>query len=736
MNYSQRFITCCGMILLSGSAMSQNAYHLFEVKNNPDAKGINPRSLNIERDDVAEGSGWRALKWDTLSKGYSLEDSIPFAFQFNGSGVKKFRATKNGSVYFGSGVAVPMDFLISSLPDARIAPGSVVVGGVMAKGSNDRVLVKTVGQSPNRQHWIKFQSFTVGADTANKYGTFSYNAVVLEENGSSIHIVRMGWGSEYAWYADSVPVKLKQANGIVMGPFETYAVAELSDLLNEIPLQSKSFIDNSFVTFAVGKKKTLDASLSTGYGLRPAGTQYVKSGLGIDLAVNGIFTVHGNTPSTDYWLNVQVNGESPQAYPLTFVNFTDYRSALVSKNIQRDMQPGDRARIKVWLTLNGGGADDNASNDTLPMIFDYVAQVGSGVAKTPVLVEAYTATWCSQCPAANQILDSLQVKFSGKVIFVSHHINDNMNNANAPAALDSMPFIVIDRKTTIGDPKLYASALEAAISKANHSATVAVKDLVFNPKTRKVTGKLELQSLDALDKGGIRFGVMLKEKTVRGLGAGWDQRVEFNLTRDSQSIFFGKNKTLVGYYHNRVVWSTDGGKHGSQIAGLSGVMKSGETLSYTFGLTVPDTMLSLGMPTAADFGPTGAIYSRFKPADLSVVGYVASDFGMGISELKNLGVYGAELLAAAEQPIWDFAMGNDLLVQKEEILLYPNPASDRVRILSASAIKQVLVMDVMGRGVLTLGAVDELDLAEFSSGTYLVQVKTNTGVSTSRLVVQ
>ena len=736
MNYSQRFITCCGMILLSGSAMSQNAYHLFEVKNNPDAKGINPRSLNMERDDAAEGNGWRAMKWDTLSKGYSMEDSIPFAFQFNGGGVKKFRATKNGAVYFGSGVAVPMDFLISSLPDARIAPGSVVIGGVMAKGSNDRVLVKTVGQSPNRQHWIKFQSFTVGADTADKYGTYSYNAVVLEENGSSMHIVRMGWGSEYAWYADSVPVKLKQANGVVLGAFETYAVAELSDLLNEIPLQSKSFIDNSFVTFAVGKKRTLDASLTTGYGLRPAGTHYVKSGLGVDLAVSGIFTVHGNTASTDYWLNVQVNGESPQAYPLTFVNFTDYRSALVSKNIQRDMQPGDRARIKVWLTLNGGGADDNAINDTLPMIFDYMAQVGSGVAKTPVLVEAYTATWCSQCPAANHILDSLQAKFSGKAIFVSHHINDNMNNANAPATLDSMPFIVIDRKTTVGDPKLYAAAVESAISQANHSAAVVVKDLVFNPKTRKVTGKLELQSLDAIDKGGIRFGVMLREKTVRGLGAGWDQRVEFNLTRDTQSIFFGKNKTLVGYYHNRVVWSTDGGKHGSQIAGLSGVMKSGETLSYSFSLTVPDTMLSLGMPAAADFGPTGAIYSRFKPADLSVVGYVASDFGMGISESKNLGVYGAELLAAVEQPIWDFAMGNGLLVTNEQILLYPNPARDRVRILTAGIIKQVVVMDVMGRGVLELGASEELDLAGFSSGTYLVRVKTNTGVSTSRLVVQ
>jgi hypothetical protein len=68
--------------------------------------------------------------------------------------------------------------------------------------------------------------------------------------------------------------------------------------------------------------------------------------------------------------------------------------------------------------------------------------------------------------------------------------------------------------------------------------------------------------------------------------------------------------------------------------------------------------------------------------------------------------------------------------------LYPNPAKDRVRILSASTIRDVVIMDVMGRGVLDLGAAEELDLTGLSSGTYLVRVKTNTGVSTSRLVVQ
>lgn len=746
MHISKRIIYFLVSFTAISAITAQNRYHIAEIKTNAVGMGgVNPRFLNSERDDWAEGRGWSALAWDTLTKGYTVEDSIPFAFKFNGaSNVKldgKFRATKNGTVTFndfktGPSVLPAADFVINDLPDPRIANHSAIVGGIIASGANDRVLVKMFGVAPHRQYWIKFHSFTLGTDTANKYGSYSYNAIVLEEFTGSIHLVRMGWGSEHAWYANNFPLKNQQANGLQLGPFETYPLAGVSDLYNTVAKQGKGFEDNSFVSFYTGVQKLTDASLALRFTNSPAGTSYVKSGNNVPLEITGVFTMHGSADNTNYDLNVQVNGEAVVSSALSLVSLTDYRSVQFTHTALRTMQPGDRARLRVWLTLSGGANDDNVKNDTLPLVYDFIAQEGNSIAKSIILVEAYTATWCSQCPAANQILDSLQVKFAGKAIFVSHHINDNMNNSNAPAQLDSMPFVVINRKKIVGNPKLYASAVESAISQGNQTATVTVKDLVFNPKTRNVTGKLELQSLDALDKGGIRFGVMLREKTVRGLGAGWDQRVEFNLTKDSQSIFFGKNKTLVGYHHNRVVWSTDGGKHGTQISSLSGVMKSGETLSYSFSLTVPDTMLSLGMPTAADFGPTGAIFSRFKPADLSVVGYIASDFGMGFTESKNLGTYGAELLAVVEQPIWDFALGGDLLVRKEQILLYPNPASDKVRILSASAIMQVVIMDVMGRCVLDLGAVESLDLTEFSSGTYFVRVKTNTGVSTSRLVVQ
>lgn len=271
---------------------------------------------------------------------------------------------------------------------------------------------------------------------------------------------------------------------------------------------------------------------------------------------------------------------------------------------------------------------------------------------------------------------------------------------------------------------------------ASKGVELKFTNLVYNPTTRKVTGTIELTAQDAWVKSGLRFGVMLREQGVRGLGAGWDQKVDFALTKDSQSIFFGKNKTLVGYYHNRVIWAVDGGKHGATIPSAVDVMKSGDKYAYAFTLTIPDTMLSLGMPNAADFGPTGAIYSRFKPADLSVVGYVASDFGAGINEEIYLDKYEANILTSVSQPLWDMKNGIAQLNEKQALNLYPNPANGWVSLGIDGKITEVLVFDVSGRMVQGLSlSENRLDLHGVQPGLYFIRVKTQKGSGTARLLV-
>jgi len=185
MSKNKRKITLLSGLILVASASAQNAYHIAEIKANALGKnGVNPRFLNVERDDLAEGNGWRSLPWDSSTNGYSVLGSVPFDFKFNGSISRKFRATKNGVLTFGGATTPAANFVIESLPDPRVPNNSVVVGGIIASGPNDRVLVKSFGSAPNRQFWIKFQSFSLGKDTANKYGSFVYSAIVLEEKKS------------------------------------------------------------------------------------------------------------------------------------------------------------------------------------------------------------------------------------------------------------------------------------------------------------------------------------------------------------------------------------------------------------------------------------------------------------------------------------------------------------------------------------------------------------------------
>ena len=294
----------------------------------------------------------------------------------------------------------------------------------------------------------------------------------------------------------------------------------------------------------------------------------------------------------------------------------------------------------------------------------------------------------------------------------------------------------VERETPVLKASDLSTALGTAIAGSTKGVELKLTSLEYDAAKRQVKGVMQLTAQDAWVKQGLRFGVMLREQGVRGLGTGWDQKVDFHLTKDSQSVFFGKNKTLVGYHHNRVVWGTVGGKHGDVMTTGAEILKLGDKQDFSFTLAIPDSMLSLGMPKTADFGPTVAIYSRFKPADMSVVGFVASDFGAGISETVNLGEYSAPILSSVSQPLWDIQNDIVRLDSKQDLNLYPNPATGWVSLDIKGNITEVMVFDVSGR-VLQGLIRDEnrLDLSSVTPGLYFVRVKTHYGIGTARLLV-
>jgi hypothetical protein len=73
------------------------------------------------------------------------------------------------------------------------------------------------------------------------------------------------------------------------------------------------------------------------------------------------------------------------------------------------------------------------------------------------------------------------------------------------------------------------------------------------------------------------------------------------------------------------------------------------------------------------------------------------------------------------------------------VRLLPNPAKERVRVLSGCGLKGVEVLDAQGRTVLSQsveGHAAELDISQWAAGSYVVKIYTERGIVSKRLVVE
>jgi aminopeptidase YwaD len=102
----------------------------------------------------------------------------------------------------------------------------------------------------------------------------------------------------------------------------------------------------------------------------------------------------------------------------------------------------------------------------------------------------------------------------------------------------------------------------------------------------------------------------------------------------------------------------------------------------------------------------------------------------------NNGNFGSGIISAIEQKVWDVRASMQSVNQAVPFVLYPNPATDQVRIQIEANTHSVTVLDLMGRVVKNNGSESIIDLTGMADGTYLVRIKTPQGEGVSRLIVQ
>ena len=141
----------------------------------------NPGNLNKNtvEDLGVVTRGWTAVLGGSFSATWSANQTIPFAFNFNGNNYTSYKVSSTGILTFDlAAVAVP-DSNNVALPSALIPDNSICIWGIVARGnSNDSIGSRTFGTAPNRQHWLWFSSFSQGGGVVAGY---TYWGIVLEE---------------------------------------------------------------------------------------------------------------------------------------------------------------------------------------------------------------------------------------------------------------------------------------------------------------------------------------------------------------------------------------------------------------------------------------------------------------------------------------------------------------------------------------------------------------------------
>src|SRR5258705_5707917 len=166
----KKIITLVAVVCISLGASAQYFYYA-----NVNA-GHNPGSINNDSELPTPLTGWTAISTSpNAAPVWTAAQSIGFTFSFNGTPVTQFMVSSSGILTFDVATALPApSYTITALPNAAIPDNSVCIWGLGALGTNDYIIRKTFGTSPNRQLWIQFNSYGYGGTTASHGSNFTY----------------------------------------------------------------------------------------------------------------------------------------------------------------------------------------------------------------------------------------------------------------------------------------------------------------------------------------------------------------------------------------------------------------------------------------------------------------------------------------------------------------------------------------------------------------------------------
>lgn len=367
------------LVLVLTASMALGQYYYIP----PSGTG-NPGGLNNEDAEFPVGSGlpntWTSiLGGSNASPAWSSVQTIPFAFNFNGSAVTQYKVSSSGVLTFSTGATAVPSYTNAAIPNAGIPDNSVMVWGIEGTGSNDEIVTQTFGTAPNRQHWVFFTSYTAVS--------WTYWSIVLEEGTDRIYIVDMRHSTSAA---PSVTA------GIQINNTTATSVAG-SPSLGNLAGSNSADDDNYYYTFVYGSQPTWDMSVIS---------ESVPNFLILGQApfnISGETQNLGGNTVTGYDINYRVNGGATVTSAISPGSMATFDTHAFTSGQGWTPASAGSYTIDLWASNLNGNPDDNTGNDTLT----FSVSVVDTFVPRKVLFETYTSSTCGPCVPANQTLEGL-----------------------------------------------------------------------------------------------------------------------------------------------------------------------------------------------------------------------------------------------------------------------------------------------------------------------------------------
>lgn len=674
------------VIVMAGFTANAQYYYLGSA-------GEFPGSLNQDPSYPAGGgqvAGWTSIVGpNSTTPVWSANQTLPFAFNFNGSPVTDYKISSTGVLTFTTSAVTVPGATPAALPNAAIPDKSICLWGLNTSGTNDNGSIKVFGTAPNRQLWIHYSSVVNGTIA------WSYYSIVLVEGTNQIFIVDQRNTTGTGAISAGIQVDATTAVNITGSP-----------ALGAIAATDPTPADDYNWEFIQGVQPANEIALLSCDVL-----PYVAAG---SVTITGTIKNYGSNPITSF-AAAWDNGGGPQTGTITGVNAAaSGGTATFSHTVPMTAVAGQTYTINLGVTLPG---DVNLTNNTGSATTTCLTSIP---ARTTV-GEEKTGTWCQWCPRGAVGLAGMEA--TSDFIGIAVHNGDPMTVASYDGQIGTYvpggyPGGGVDRVIE-GDPSTFAAMHAARVSALT---PCAVNNVTFTNDGTNITVSAQAEFFGTI-AGNYRMSlVMVEDDVIGGTTGNWMQvnaygaGTQGTLTDPVSGFVWSSAGSPVnptafgGYDHVARTLSSD------NMLGTPGSLPTGSvptgTHNYTFAAIPTSTFLDLRKTHAVVMivnATTGEVMNAGKSTSIATV---------GLEEMEQVAGY----------------------------TVYPNPSAGSVNIafnLLNQANVSVQITDALGNVVYTtestlMNAGEQaasFNGANLADGMYFVNLNVDGQIITKRLTM-